>query len=679
MLGTIFDKDIRRTLNTVGSKPVTSIVAPEGSGSSLSLPYAVANNNRIMVVVPSKVEVISLYREMIRRLKNLRRGTKVGYAVEGDVRFTRDSKIIYVTSEFIYLRLISLFKAGKQDFTEPLADVLMIASFHRGNIHSDLAFLLWKQGVTKPNISMPVLVLESTEEVDIDINPKMLGKIITGENIDSYAVDIQYYDKNFGPYDSSLLSSTATMVANLHKAPGTAGHIMVFVAGSREARSISKLLGKMKLEKAAVILANDIMNSGMLAKVNSPSPDVRKIILTTNDVSPVLTLQDVGAVVDTTFVKRNVSSAGGGIKSIVDHAFKSLANQRTSRTGRTADGICYRMITEENFHKLPRKRHREINTLSLHNVVMDLLGAGVNPPTVLPISSDKYDQIIRKLQRLQLINKTRIATEAGILVSSLPLGLETGTIIWRWFQSKPDYSVLVAVVVSTMIDRHSGSYLASYDGVDNRTIADEVEKDKHKKFRGYSDIHTYLKIWKSLTDYLGGLDGRYMEIRDWALRSAAKYNQLREIYFTVVKIMRILTRSRSGRSVAIGRISSTRKAIGHLTPIIQDIYSDKLMTKVRLGEYRSKWGDIYTLDTKYSYNSLQIVPPATIYAILIRKVGGRNVVNCAFATKPENQRMLMPAGFTLGMSEDERATTATAINEEADAADELSRILALVQ
>ena len=103
------------------------------------------------------------------------------------------------------------------------------------------------------------------------------------------------------------------------------------------------------------------------------------------------------------------------------------------------------------------------------------------------------------------------------------------------------------------------------------------------------------------------------------------------------------------------------------------------MNKIRKGEYRSKWNDVYILDTNQSYNLLRVLPPNVVYGILIRKVGGRNIINCAFAHRPENQRIRAPAGFTLGMPAVEREQVAEAINEESDTADRLLDILKMIQ
>ncbi len=686
-LGISIESDLRKILNLIKTYPATLAISPTGTGKSLGIPYGVARSgHRIMVSVPTRKAAMSLQREMIRRLKRLRLNIRVGYAAGGDVRYTKDTQIIYATAGHIYRKILSLFRSDQKNFATHLANVLMIDEFHRGDIDADMIFLLWQYGVRLSDISMPALVLASATPTEVNLSSEFLG-VYQASLVSSYTIEVEYSSHNYNPYDRSLLNDAANLAIDFHRTVGLEGHFLIFAAGTREVSTIANRINKVKLEKVMILQAYGLMDPELLSKLNDPAPKgIRKIIIATNVAETSLTIRDVGVVIDTMSEKRDIVSAGGGTRLMTEYISKDSADQRKGRTGRTMNGLCHRMITEAGYRKLLKSRPKEITIIPLYNQVMDLLGASINPPSILPISSDDYDRTLRKLRRLKLIDERNKATEAGIMVSSLPLGLEAGTMIWKWLSTKLEYSVLPCVVVATMIDRHTGSYFVKFDvnttslpGDRQRLIRSRVEKDKHKQFRGYSDIHTYLKLWKGLTDYLGGIDGSYHEIRNWATENAIRYVQMKEVRYVVQKIMRELTEGRGARSVAIGRIASTRKAVGHLEPIITDVYRDKRMSKVRLGEYRSKWNDVYALDTVQSYNLLRVSPPDFIHGILIRKVGHRSIVNCAFAMKPENQRVLAPAGFTLGMTPVERQEVVAELNQESNTADELSKILEMIE
>ena len=683
-LDVAIEADLPNVLNLIRTHPVTVVESAIGTGKNLGIPYDIARNgSRVLVAVPTSKIAISLHRELIRRLRKLKSGIRVGYATASDVQVFPDTQIIYASARYVYRKMLALFRSDRINFAKQLADVIVIDDYDRGEVDSDMIYLLWKHGVTLPDISVPRLVLTSAGPIELDLSPEILGEFVT-DKVSSYTVNVSYSEHNYNVYDRSLLNDTADLAIEFHNTGDRPGHFLIFAAGVREVSTIAKRIKKTLSGKNVMVLqAHGVMNADLMGKINDPAgTGIRKIIVTTSAAMALITTRNISVVIDTMAEKREIKSSGGGTKLVSETVAKNIAKQRKSMAGRTMNGACHRMITKSAYNKLQQTRPAEISVMSLHNQVMDLLGAGINPPSVLSISSDKYTGVLGKLKRLNLIDKREKVTEAGVFVSSLPLGLETGTMIWKWLSDKPDISVLPCVVIAVMIDRRSGSYFSSFNinntrlsGDRQRRLESKIVKDKHSKFRGYSDIHTYFKLWKGLTDSLGGLDGSYYEIRDWCTENAISYDQIKDVYYTVQKIMRNLSRGHSERSVAIGRIASTRKAVNHLEGILKSVYNNAEMTKIGLGKYRDRWKGVYSLDNVQTRNLLRVESPDVIYTILTRKIRSTNIITCAFARKPENQRIRVPAGFTLGLTPSETAQVSLAINEESDAADKLDAIV----
>ena len=61
------------------------------------------------------------------------------------------------------------------------------------------------------------------------------------------------------------------------------------------------------------------------------------------------------------------------------HVSKVSAEQRRGRTGRTSNGICYHMYSQEAHGKFKHAKEPEIFTRSLHGFLLQLLAAGFNP------------------------------------------------------------------------------------------------------------------------------------------------------------------------------------------------------------------------------------------------------------------------------------------------------------
>jgi len=649
-LGVTIEPDVPSILNLIHEYPITVVKSANGTGESVAIPVGVARDrNRILVVVPNRKTAVSLYHDMIRRLKKTNLKIGVGYAISGDVRVDDNTNIIYATANYVYRKMLALFTDGVLDFVGNLADIIMVTEYDSGNSDSDMIFLLWKQGALSGTIIMPRILLSGSSYIDLKINPDSVGRY-EAKKVSTYTTDLQYASKNYNAYDKSLLNDTADLVINLYNT--TTGNFMICTSGPREVNSIAKRIQKnIHSDGVTILRAYGVMTQDRLDKINSPAKSgIRKIIITSNLIEPILTIRDLSVVVDTMIEKRQIKTRGGGSKLVSKLIDKNTANQRRFRAGRTQDGACYRMITEEQYRKLHSVKPREIKFIPLHNQVIDLFGAGFSPSSILDIPSVKYDKIIRRLKNLGLLDRRDIPTDASRFVASLPLGLEAGIMIWKWLQTKSDIPVLPCVIIATMIDRRSNSYFTNFElnetrlpGDRQRRIRGSVVKSKHGDFIGYSDIHTYFKIWKGLTDYTGGMNGSYKEVRDWSIANAINYEQINDVYNTVQRIMRKLSSMYNQRTALVARIASVRKATNHIATIIEDVYANSRMTRVKNFNYRDNWGTIYTLERIYNRNMLTMEPPDIVYTILSKKIKTNSVITCAYANKPRDQRQTIPA------------------------------------
>ena len=148
----------------------------------------------------------------------------------------------------------------------------------------------------------------------------------------------------------------------------------------------------------------------VMNKIMSPT-DKRKIILATNIAETSLTIPRVKYVIDSCRVKAKSHHASTGLDLLkVCKISKAQALQRTGRAGRESEGNSYRMLTRDEFERLPDETDPEIKRCNLTNVIMQMISIGIqdiasfdfldSPPT------DAIEGALRQLVLLDAIECT---------------------------------------------------------------------------------------------------------------------------------------------------------------------------------------------------------------------------------------------------------------------------------
>lgn len=97
---------------------------------------------------------------------------------------------------------------------------------------------------------------------------------------------------------------------------------------------------------------------------------MRKIIVSTNIAETSLTIDGVVFVIDLGLVKqKNYDPVSKKESLLVQDISQASANQRSGRAGRTMNGVCYRMYSEEKFLDLNKFTIPEIKRSNLSSLV----------------------------------------------------------------------------------------------------------------------------------------------------------------------------------------------------------------------------------------------------------------------------------------------------------------------
>jgi len=168
--------------------------------------------------------------------------------------------------------------------------------------------------------------------------------------------------------------------------------------------------------------AYSTLDSEELHLIHSPSPNgERKIIIATNIAESSITIEGLGVVIDCMQCKEAVASASGAIRLETVQITKSSSQQRLGRVGRTSPGICYRLISQNDYEKLESHRQPEIERIPLHNTVMEFLKFNIDP-----IDQHRVAESIQLLTRLGMLEEKggmQIVTACGNFAPTVPLGV----------------------------------------------------------------------------------------------------------------------------------------------------------------------------------------------------------------------------------------------------------------
>eukprot|EP01138_Halocafeteria_seosinensis_P000732 gb/GECG01000749.1/.p1 GENE.gb/GECG01000749.1/~~gb/GECG01000749.1/.p1 ORF type:complete len:552 (+),score=72.31 gb/GECG01000749.1/:1-1656(+) len=112
--------------------------------------------------------------------------------------------------------------------------------------------------------------------------------------------------------------------------------------------------------------------------VDSKGNRIRKVIVATNIAETSVTLEGVSFVIDSGFVKMPIYDPQQGVETLLAQPIsKASAEQRAGRAGRTSAGKCFRLYTEESFHKLQKSTPPEMTRVNITPAVLQLKALGV--------------------------------------------------------------------------------------------------------------------------------------------------------------------------------------------------------------------------------------------------------------------------------------------------------------
>ena len=276
-------------------------------------------------------------------------GSPLGEAVGYQVRFTdvsADGTLVKLMTDGILLNEL----ARDRDLRR--YDTLIIDEAHERSLNIDFILGYLRQLLPR-RPDLKVIITSAT------IDPERFAAAFGGAPIvevsgRTYPVEVRYRPAD---EDSDQGQAISDAIGEL-SAEGP-GDILVFLSGEREIRDTADLLaGRDRLDVLPLYGRLSAAEQHRVFERRAASSLTRRVVLATNVAETSLTVPGIKYVIDPGTARISRYSRGTKVQRLpIEPISQASANQRKGRSGRTSDGICIRLYSEEDF-AVPPGVHR---------------------------------------------------------------------------------------------------------------------------------------------------------------------------------------------------------------------------------------------------------------------------------------------------------------------------------
>ncbi|MGH3487465.1 MAG: ATP-dependent RNA helicase HrpA, partial [Actinopolymorphaceae bacterium] len=275
------------------------------------------------------------------------------------------------------------------------------------------------------------------------------------------------------------------------------GDVLVFLSGEREIRDTADALSKQDLKHTEILPLYARLSSADQHRVFQ-SHGGRRIVLATNVAETSLTVPGIKYVIDPGTARISRYSHRLKVQRLpIEPISQASANQRKGRCGRTSDGICIRLYSEEDFESRSEFTEPEIVRTNLASVILAMAAAGLGDIAAFPFI-DPPDhrniragiQLLEELGALDPKAKGPKLTPLGRTLSQLPLDPRFA----RMVVAAQDNGCVREVMIIA-------AALSIQDPRERPTDKEQQAREKHARFVAEdSDFLAYLNLWRYLRE-----------------------------------------------------------------------------------------------------------------------------------------------------------------------------------
>lgn len=413
------DRIIPELSDALGRGPAALLVAEPGAGKTTRVPLKLLDaawlrGQKIVMLEPRRLAARNAAHRMAETLGE-EVGETVGYTVRLERRVSSRTRIEVVTEGILNRRL-------QQDPELTGTGLIIFDEFHERSLDADLGLALTLDIQRGLRDDLRILVMSAT--LDAARVAAHLGNAPVIEAPGRvFPVETRYLDK------AQRQTVAADAVRAVHRALAeTEKSILVFLPGEAEIRRTEEALNQSNLPRGAVVrpLYGAMSFAEQDAAIRPSPPGERKVVLATTIAETSLTIDGIGAVVDTGFKRvPRFDPASGMTELETVRVSLASADQRRGRAGRLGPGIGYRLWPEAETRALKPHDEPEIFAADLAPLVLELAAWGVAGPKSLPWldppPAAPFAQAQDLLRRLEALDANNNITAMGRAMVRLPL------------------------------------------------------------------------------------------------------------------------------------------------------------------------------------------------------------------------------------------------------------------
>ncbi|WP_238009809.1 ATP-dependent RNA helicase HrpA [Dactylosporangium sp. AC04546] len=518
-------------LAAIRDHQVVIVAGETGSGKTTQLPKICLELGRgvtgqIGHTQPRRIAARTVAERVAEEL-----GSELGQTVGFKVRFSdqsSDRTMVKVMTDGILLAEM------QQDRLLRQYDTLIIDEAHERSLNIDFILGYLKQLLPR-RPDLKVVITSAT--IDPERFSRHFGDApIVEVSGRTYPVEVRYRpieSADEGEDEVDQFDAICNAVLEL-QAEGS-GDVLVFLSGEREIRDTADALARLDLPNTEILPLFARLSFAEQHRVFQ-SHTGRRIVLATNVAETSLTVPGIKYVIDPGTARISRYSHRLKVQRLpIEPVSQASANQRKGRCGRTSDGICIRLYSEEDFLGRPEFTDPEILRTNLASVILQMISLGLGDlgafPFIDPPDRRNVTAGVQLLEELGALEGAQKLTPLGRRLSQLPVDPRLARMVLEAERNGCVREVMVITAALSIQDPRERP-------ADKQAQAQQL----HARFADKdSDFVGYLNLWNYLQEKQQELSSNqfrklcraeflnYLRVREWQ----DIYSQLRSVLRTM--------------------------------------------------------------------------------------------------------------------------------------------------
>ncbi|KAL7925338.1 P-loop containing nucleoside triphosphate hydrolase protein [Trichoderma austrokoningii] len=569
-------------IRTVGQSHVTIISGETGSGKSTQSVQFLLDDlyerglggcANMIVTQPRRISALGLA-DRVAEERCSRVGGEVGYAIRGESRQSRDTRITFVTTG-VLLRRLQTSGGRVDDVVASLADVshIIIDEVHERSLDTDFLLNLLREVMIKKKDMLKLVLMSATLDAAtfktyFETEGLSVGTVeISGRTfpVEEYHLDDVVRMTGFGvdgPDDGSFIGDETmgrviqklghrinySLIAEAVKAidyelsyDKNSGGILIFLPGVGEINQACNSLRA--INSLHVLPLHASLETREQKRVfSSPPPGKRKVVVATNVAETSITIDDIVVVIDSGKVKETSFDPQNNMRKLEETwASRAACKQRQGRAGRVQAGKCYKLYTQNLEQNMAPRPEPEIRRVPLEQLCLSVRAMGMKDvvrflgrsPT--PPETPAIEGAMTLLRRMGALDGDEL-TAMGQQLAMLPADLRCGKLmVFGAIFGCLDDCVTIAAILSTR-----SPFISPQEK------RDQAREARIRFYRGDGDLLTDLEAFKQWDEMMrdrgtpqrqirGFCDDNFLSFQtlsDISNTRSQYYDALREIGFS---------------------------------------------------------------------------------------------------------------------------------------------------